>query len=371
MLYTLDTSTGVLTEVARSQNGPATYELLSYVGEAGIYLFCVAAYAGTATNEFSFLARLSDKWDEREGDDSIYQAQEQPINTVVKHTIDNSIDQDVSILKISQTGTYHISLFNVPENCNYQLQLMNANSQVINTIAKGTTLTRTLEAGGYILRLMSVDGTFDADKAVSVYVTTAPANVSNYNVWITQDGSHCVEIMQLSKISTLVNKVTYAVRVDGKALDYQHVNFTTTRYNTTKNSSNCSISTSTDSLLIGVAVGGHFGHDKCANALYIKLDQAIYGEYHDLTTTDFSQVSSAHSILNGTDQYGKKVYTGIWSISCSWPKMVLIIDLETLKVVDFYNPNWYYGSGSLANYKPYGTPEAVSFNASDQIGDIG
>lgn len=46
VLYTLDTSTGVLTEAARSQNGPATYELLSYVGDAGVYLFCVAAYAG-------------------------------------------------------------------------------------------------------------------------------------------------------------------------------------------------------------------------------------------------------------------------------------------------------------------------------------
>lgn len=119
VLYTLDTSTGVLTEVARSQNGPATYELLSYVGDAGIYLFCVAAYAGDTANMFSFMARLSDKWDEREGDDSIYQAKEQELNTVVKHTIDNSIDQDVSILK--NQSDRHIQL--MPFQCARGVQL--------------------------------------------------------------------------------------------------------------------------------------------------------------------------------------------------------------------------------------------------------
>ena len=168
VLYTLDTSTGVLTEVARSQNGPATYELLSYVGDAGIYLFCVAAYAGDTANAFSLMARLSDKWDEREGDDSIYQAKEQELNTVVKHTIDNSIDQDVSILKISQAGTYSLCLFNVPEECNYQLQLLDANANMIGTSAKNVTSICSLPAGGYILKLVSVDGTFNPDVEVSV-----------------------------------------------------------------------------------------------------------------------------------------------------------------------------------------------------------
>ena len=370
VLYTLDTSTGVLTEAARSQNGPATYELLSYVGDAGVYLFCVAAYAGDTANAFSFMARLSDKWDEREGDDSIYQAKEQELNTVVKHTIDNSIDQDVSILKISQSGKYSFSLFNVPENCNYQLQLMNVSTSVIATIGKNATLTRTLEAGGYILRLMSVDGTFDMDHEVSVFVAQVPSNVVDHRVWFTQDGSHCIEVMQLYKVIAGVNKSTYSIRVDGKTPNYQHATLTTTRNNTNRNSSNCSISTAQESLPIGIAIGAHFGHTSCKNALYIKFDQAIYGEYHDFTTSDKSQLAGAQSILEGSDKYGK-VYTGIWSVVTSWPGMVLILDLDTLEAVDFYNPNWYYGYKSLTNYKPYGTPERVSFNATNQIGDVG
>ena len=371
VLYTLDTSTGVLTEVARSQNGPATYELLSYVGEAGIYLFCVAAYEGDTANAFSFMVRLSDKWDEREGDDSIYQAKEQELNTVVKHTIDNSIDQDVSILKISQTGKYSFSLFNVPDNCNYQLQLMNASTSVIATIGKNTTLTRTLEAGGYILRLMSVDGTFDIDHEVSVFVAQVPSNVVDHRVWFTQDGSHCIEVMQLHKVIAGVNKSTFSIRVDGKTPNYQNVQLSTTRTNTNRNSSNCSISTTQDFSPIGIAVGSHFGHTSCKNALYIRFDQAIYGEYHDLTTSDKSQLSGSKSQLEGSDKYGNKVYTGIWSVVVKMTKMVLILDLDTLEAVDFYNPNWYYGYKSLANYKYYGTPESVSFNATNQIGDVG
>ena len=371
VLYTLDTSTGVLTEVARSQNGPATYELLSYVGDAGIYLFCVAAYAGDTANEFSFMARLSDKWDEREGDDSIYQAKEQELNTVVKHTIDNSIDQDVSILKISQAGKYSFSLFNVPENCNYQLQLMNASTSVIATIGKNATLTRTLDAGGYILRLMSVDGTFDMDHEVSVFVAQVPSNVVDHRVWFTQDGSHCIEVMQLPKVSSVVNKSTYSIRVDGKTPNYQNVQLSTTRINTNRNSSNCSISTTQDFLPIGIAIGSHSGHTSCKNALYIKFDQAIYGEYHDLTTSDKSQLAGAKPILDGSDKYGNKIYTGIWSVVTNWPEMVLILDLDTFEAVDFYSPNWYYGSKSLANYKSYGTPERVSFNATNQIGEVG
>ena len=242
VLYTLATSTGVLTEVARSQNGPATYELLSYVGEAGIYLFCVAAYKGDTANEFSFMARLSDKWDEREGDDSIYQAKEQELNTVVKHTIDNSIDQDVSILKISQAGTYSLCLFNVPEACNYQLQLLDANANMIGTSAKNVTSICTLPAGGYILKLVSVDGTFNPDVEVSVLAAAIPDDVSGYQIWLTSDGTHCVEVMESAKAKS--NPV-YNVRVDGKMIDYQHCEAEIGKA-TASSQSKCSMSTSKD-----------------------------------------------------------------------------------------------------------------------------
>ena len=161
------------------------------------------------------MARLSDKWDEREGDDSIYQAKEQELNTVVKHTIDNSIDQDVSILKISKAGKYSLCLFNVPDECNYQLQLLDANANMIGTSAKNITSICNLPAGGYILKLVSVDGTFNPDAEVSVLAASIPDDVTNYQIWLTSDRSHCVEILESKKEFFIYN-----VRVDGKMVDY-------------------------------------------------------------------------------------------------------------------------------------------------------
>ena len=364
VLYTLDTSTGVLTEVARSQNGPATYELLSYVGEAGIYLFCVAAYEGDTANAFSFMARLSDKWDEREGDDSIYQAKEQELNTVVKHTIDNSIDQDVSILKISQAGTYSLCLFNVPEEYNYQLQLLDANANMIGTSAKNVTSICNLPAGGYILKLVSVDGTFNPDVEVSVLAAAIPDDVSGYQIWLTSDGTHCVEIMESAKAKS---NLVYNVRVDGKMIDYQHCEVEIVKASASSQSK-CSMNTTKDSLAVGVAIGQYSGSRGCKNAILFTIDSANYGESHQLKSYHSSDFSGATSVIRSTDQYGMTYYNGFWSDSEVLKYMNIIFNLDTLEEIDFRRPNWFYGDASRALYRVCGTPLRANFESVQQVG---
>ena len=368
VLYTLDTSTGVLTEVARSQNGPATYELLSYVGKAGIYLFCVAAYAGTTTNEFSFLARLSDKWDEREGDDSIYQAQEQPINTVVKHTIDNSIDQDVSILKITTAGIYSLTLMNVPENCNYPLQLLDSNANIIGTLGKNATATLKMSVGGYILRLLSVDGTFDADAEVSVMVGTIPDNATGYQVWTTEDGTHCVEVMCIVTRES-ISGYRYEIRVDGVILNYQNIEVKTVK-STASSQSECSMSTTKESSAVGVAIGSYSGTKGCKNALWLNIDQATYAESHSRTSTKYSDMANASHIAAGTNQYGQPCYTGSWTFAATMPNMYMIVDLDRMEAAEFRHPNWFYGEDNYTHYGAYGSPYYGDFTFVQKVGEI-
>ena len=363
ILYKLDTATGALTELARSQNGPATYELLSYVGESGVYLFCVAAYAGDTANEFSFMARLSEKWDAREGDDSIYQAQEQFIGTIVKHTIDNSIDQDVSFFKITNAGIYSLMLMNVPPECNYQLQLLDSNANLIGSVAKNTRSRVRLNAGGYILRLLSSDGTFDVDAEVGVMVAAVPDNATGYQVWNTEDGTHCIEIICVP-ITGATNKYRYNVRIDGKMLDYQHCAVETVKA-TANTQSKCSMNTSLDTNAIGVAVGQYSGHK---NTLLLSMDNAIYAESHSMKSYNFSDVSSASHISSGTDQYGMGYYIGNWSCVEQLPNMNLILDMDTMKEIDFRNPNWFYGNASLAGYKVCGSPKSANFIFNNKIG---
>ena len=366
VLYMLDTSTGVLTEVARSQNGPATYELLSYVGDAGIYLFCVAAYEGDTANAFSFMARLSDKWDEREGDDSIYQAKEQKLNTVVKHTIDNSIDQDVSILKISQAGTYSLCLFNVPEEYNYQLQLLDANANMIGTSAKNVTSICTLPAGGYILKLVSVDGTFNPDVEVSVLAAAIPDDVSGYQIWLTSDGTHCVEVMESAKAKS---NLVYNVRVDGTMIDYQHCKAEIGKA-TASSQSKCSMSTSKDFHITGMAMGAYKGLRSSENALLLNIDVATYAESHQKTSYDKSALSGATSWASRSDKFGKIYYIGYWNAAETANDMHLIFDLDKFEGIDFRHPNWFYGEANKAYYGVCTYPASGTFTSVQQIGTI-
>lgn len=351
VLYQLDTATGNLTEIARSQNGAACYELLSYVADAGYYFFCVAAYAGDSANSFSFLARLSDKWDSLEGDDSLAQAPIQPINQPVKHTIDNAIDQDLSILQVSENGQYSINLYGVPDNCNYQLQIFDASMNQLATVANNSPLKVSIEAGAYVLKLLSTDGSFDADAEVSVLVSSVPSTVNinnpnNYFATTTSDGKHYVEFMSIAGFSQ--SGAIIGVSVDGTAIDVRSINLKITRTNYTLNGSECSCSTSNDTRIVTTAFGRYTGSKQkgaiaLKNPLLLAISPAIYGEYHyqkhsDGTTTSWN---SAMNLL-----------------------MYIIFDMDTMKFVDIYKPNWYAGESSICGYPLYGSPEFIYFEPS-------
>ena len=68
------------------------------------------------------------------------------------------------------------------------------------------------------MRLLSSDGTFDVDAEVGVMVAAVPDNATGYQVWNTEDGTHCIEIICVP-ITGATNKYRYNVRIDGKMLE--------------------------------------------------------------------------------------------------------------------------------------------------------
>jgi len=345
-LYKLDTSNGQLTCVAQSQNPAARYELLSYVADAGIYMVCVAEYAGDKSNEFSLLTRLSDSWDSYEGDDSVLLAKEQPINTTTQRTLDNTIDEDYSIWNVRTAGNYAVALFGAPENCNYQLQILNPAMQVLGTVAQNSRTTFTnVAVGSLILRVFSADQKVDPTATYSLLVTSIPSVIDvtdsrRYSSWLSADNKHVIEAMSIQPVTPGAD-VVVGVSVDGTPLNVTDIDFKTTRYNTNYNSSECSLSTSNDTHILGVASCTYMGSQErrainLKNPLVLCLDVATYAESHSQVTT--------------TQRKN-------WANAVTQHKCELIFNLDTMAPADIYTPNWYFGDPGLTTYPPYGSPE--------------
>ncbi len=359
-LYKLDLTNGTLSVVAQSQNPAATYELLSYVAEPGYYFLSVAAFAGEIANQFSFMVRLSDTWDENEADDSLLEAKVQPLFTPVKHTLDNSIDQDFSILNVSEASNYSFALMKVADNVNYQLQLLTTNMQVIDTIPKNNGKAVFLDVGSYVVRLMSTDGSFDADSECEILVSLIPNTLNaqsdaHYLGIVTDDNKHFVEIMSLANLKTDRNPII-GVSIDGQVVNVSDIDFTATRYNTSYNTSECSISTSSDTHIIGVGIcSAYFGSNQKSNIgvknrLFLSLSPVTYAEshYRSEAYNNQNRWAKARTIDDGRGQ--------------------VIYDMDTMKVVDIYMPNWYFGDPSICGYLPYGNKETPGIEFSTIVG---
>ena len=479
-LYKLDTAANQLTRVAQSQNPAGMYELLSFVGEPGYYFLCVAAYAGEAANEFSFMAHLSDKWDEKEGDDSLLQAPEQPIGTAVKHTLDNAIDHDMSVLPIREAGFYTIRLVGVPENCNYQLQIMDAQMHILDVLDKNTVKAKNFPVAAYVLRLLSTDGSFDPDAEVIVQVdktptaslgavakhaleeaggetllglTIAEAGFHEIAAKVLQEGKGCkVQLlgqdMQVlaepdaihpvsplivnlaagnyllrltavgnapaspaaptaaaahmtggdaaegsrlltaataetpsmeaalfawalpSSITSLGSSARYFawtrdgshfveyfarrdrteidVRVDGKVLNYHSFDFETTRMNTKRNSSYCSVSTLHKSELWDIEIAD-FGGSFEKRMLAVPMGHLLIMHIKNFTYAERHWVRHERSGNVWYDHYGKVLEMG--------KVMKIVVDLDNMVPVDFTPYNWFHGFESIAGYGEYGATE--------------
>lgn len=361
-LYKLDTATGNLTEVASSQNPAAMYELLSYVAEPGIYLLCVAAFAGETTNQFSFLVRLSDSYDDDEPNDSLLQAKAQPLGQAVTRTLDNSIDQDCSILNVAKEGTYYLTLYGLPDTLNYQLEVLNTSMQVLATLQKNKVTAIKFPVNSYVLRVLAPDGNVDPAVQYKLMVEAQPE--LDYSV-----KGNAYSAMLLSDHSYYISTLTHSgsadveIRVDGKLLDYHSVDLETTRTNTASSSSKCSMTTTADTVLIRMDECTYTGSNEpraknLKHAIAMQVNKAIYAEEHSLKSDNLGDMANAKSVRPSTDSSHKTYYTGFWS-NVRTMDAYLVWNLDTMQAVDFSNPNWYHGSPSIAGYKPYGTPENI------------
>ncbi len=381
-LYSLDASTGVLTVVAESQNPAGMYELLSYVAEPGYYFFCVAAFAGDTANAYSFLMLLSGTWDEHEGDDSLLQAPVQPFNTPVSHTLDNSLDQDLSLMLVSEAGQYEIVLYGALDNVNYQLQILNQNMQVLTVLDPYTPCIASVDPGAYVLRLLSVDGNIDPAAVCKVLVVTMPDGVDIsaegiHKYDFTKDGSHFVETIlaesnafqktaqaDANGASAQAAAYAYHLLANGALFDYHNIDFETTRLNNSA-SSKCSITTTSETILTAAQLCTYTGSKEprgmnLAHPVELLLNRVIYSESHSRKSSKLSDLAGAINIVSGTDKYGNPVYTGYWGkVETRDSSMVVILNLDKMATADFTSPNWYHGDTIGTGYGNYGSPEAV------------
>ncbi|MDF2564017.1 MAG: hypothetical protein K0Q53_412 [Massilibacillus sp.] len=359
-LFKLNTTTYQLEAVSQSKNNADIYELLSYIADPGIYYVCVSAYAGTAANTFGLLARVTDKWDAYEADDSMSLATEQVLGKIVKRTLDNSIDQDCSIWLVSAVGNYYIKFFGVPDKCNYQIQILSSDQKLLTTVPKNTAQVFTNVAqGGYFIRVLAPDGVVDPTAEYGVVLVDIPAEITNfddgYTLWVTEDGTHFVERMQ-------PEGKTAVLFIDRQHFDiYTKLNIKTGRAIGT-GTHNCSGRVSSDSFIGGLAMGRYVGSTLFPNGLKNALAicaNGYYSSYHCIRTYNPSDLAGASSYITGTDEFHMTYYQGYWSwISPNPVTLTFIVNLDTGEVADLLYQNWFYGINDLDGYGAYSWKES-------------
>lgn len=366
MLYKLDTSTYNLNLVSKSQNKAGMYELLSYIAEPGIYYICVAAYACSSPNNFNIMARISDTWDAEEADDSMALAKEQVVNKIVKRTLDNSIDQDCTIWLVEKTGNYRLEFFGVPANCNYQLQILNANQDVMTTINKNTSTNfKNVAAGGYFVRVMAPDGVVVPTAQYSVLFLRLPDGVdfSQYILWFAKNKEHFMECI-------VAGEQLFALYGDGKPIDPKELAFESARPATIYNKHICRGRGLDTSSLVGVHLGSYGSKAPTVNGvkdncLMLVLHIGYFSTYHMSRVYNKSDwPNSPDDYIIGTDQFHKTYYQGTWTQGQEVP-VAFILDIDQGGMcIDLYSPNWFYGTRDR-----YGVgQEGASFNSTLDLG---
>ncbi len=361
-LFKLNTTTYQLEAVSQSKNNAGVYELLSYIADPGIYYVCVSAYAGTAANTFGLLARVTDKWDAYEADDSMSTAQQQVTGKIMKRTLDNAIDEDCTVWGVSTAGNYYIKFFGVPDKCNYQLQILSSDQRLLTTIPKNTEqILANVAQGGYFIRVLAPDGVVNPTAEYGLVLVDIPAAITDiqngYTFWVTEDGTHFIERMQPE------NK-TSVLFIDRQQFDiYTKLDIKTGRP-IGNGTHNCSGRVSSDSFIGGLAMGRYAGSkipsasNGLNNALAICAN-GYYSSYHCIRTYNLSDLAGAGNIITGTDQFGMMYYQGTWRHIDDTPKpLTFIVNLDTGEVADLLYTNWFYGFNDLSLYGAYGSKES-------------
>jgi len=373
-LFKLNTTTYQLEAVSQSKNNAGVYELLSYIADPGIYYVCVSAYAGTAANTFGLLARVTDKWDAYEADDSMSTAQQQVTGKIMKRTLDNAIDEDCTVWGVSTAGNYYIKFFGVPDKCNYQLQILSSDQKLLTTIPKNTEQILTNVAkGGYFIRVLAPDGVVDPTAEYGLVIVDIPAELTNiqkeYTFWVTEDGTHFVERMQ-------PEGKTAVLFIDRQHFDiYTKLDIKTGRAIGT-GTHNCSGRASSDSFIAGLAMGRYAGSTLFSNGLKNALAISAYGyysSYHCIRTYNPSDLASASSYITGTDEFHQTYYQGYWTwIDPEPTALTFIVNLDTGEVADLLWTNWFYGFNDLSLYGAYGSKESprLAITGNKLLGDV-
>lgn len=361
-LFKLNTTTYSLEAVSQSKNNTGMYELLSYIAEPAIYYVCVSAYAGTAANTFGLLARVTDKWDAYEADDSMSMAQQQVTGKIIKRTLDNAIDQDCTVWGVSATGNYYIKFFGVPDKCNYQIQILSSDQRLLTTIPKNDEqILANVPKAGYFIRVLAPDGVVDPTAEYGLVIVGIPSEITDiqngYTFWVTEDGTHFVERMQPEgKTSVLF--------IDRQYFDiYTKLDIKTGRP-IGNGTHNCSGIVSSKAFIGGLAIGRYVGSKipSASNGLNNALAISAYGyysSYHCIRAYNLSDLAGAGNIITGTDGNGMQYWQGTWShIDTEPTALTFIVNLDTGEVADLLWTNWFYGFNDLSFYGAYGSKES-------------
>ncbi|WP_196596000.1 PPC domain-containing protein [Pectinatus frisingensis] len=346
-LYKFDQTNSSVTVVAQSRNKAGMYELLSYVAAAGIYFISVNSYACNTTNNFQIMAFTSDTWDEAEGDDSMTTAKEMPVNSEIIGTLDNSIDHDCRIWLVKEKGTYQLQLSVPSTTLKYQVQIFSSSQDLITSMEQNARVTfPNVAPGGYYLKIVSVDGKIDPAIKYNFSMILLPPDIidtSKYMGMLSQSGKRLIEFLEPGAIEGLQHN---ALTIDRKEFKPQFIDFSTGRpsmpgyqcgglgeINTQFDKDNLNVGTYTSDLI------------NINNALICTADNALYfwqlrkKFYHDYPA-GYGQPD--HTYYGGTDQYGTPYYIGVWRTEAPG-KIQFILDVDQMKVVDMYSPNFFYG----------------------------
>ncbi|WP_196601363.1 PPC domain-containing protein [Pectinatus frisingensis] len=353
-LYKFDQTNSSVTVVAQSRNKAGMYELLSYVAAAGIYFISVNSYACNTTNNFQIMAFTSDTWDEAEGDDSMTTAKEMPVNSEIIGTLDNSVDQDCRIWLVKEKGTYQLQL-SVPSTAlKYQVQIFSSSQNLITSMEQNARVTfPNVAPGGYYLKIVSVDGKIDPAVKYNFSMILLPPNIIDTNAYkatISPSGKQLIEVLAPGAVEGLKCNVLF---IDRKEFDPTLIDFSTGRPSFP--GYQCGGLSGTTSFILDEKsdpkrqiILGSYTSDliNVNNAIIFTVANCLYFwqlRQHVYNNPPASYGPPTHVYSGGTDQNGVHYNTYVWRDEIKNTAIQFIFDIDKMKVVDMYNPNFFYG----------------------------
>lgn len=198
---------GTLTLVSYSIYSGTKMENISAVCESGYYfLRVVPDTAATAADAvYNFLITLIDQYDSCEPDDIPDFAVEYTDSINVKNTIDNTFDEDWSKMTITSSGTYIISMSDIPEGNTYNVYVYNASFDFLAGMScdKNKVGTVSLSVGDYYICVASASG-YSA--------------VQNYNLKVVKRHTSASSTI-FTKTGQIVELTSTALYINGAAVD--------------------------------------------------------------------------------------------------------------------------------------------------------